>query len=220
MIVSVLPSWMKPPRVPGPVRRSAEEGQMRAALIPWGRARWPGARVMEELNIGGCRADLAFVQEAHIAVVEIKSPFDTLDRLERQIRDFTDHVPEVWVAMAPKWIGALNDYGQGAKHRLPYGIGQLSVVGDLVNETVRDHLHAARVNHLLTVPMLHLAHLVELRNIASHHALEFRERWPRKEMMRLLSRKLTGDQIIAGVCRELRARPRGWAGDDPIPVGA
>jgi hypothetical protein len=199
---------------------SAEEGEMRRALIPWGRTRWPNSRVMEEFECGGCRADLAFVQASHIAVVEIKSSRDTLERLPRQIESFLDHVPEVWIAVAPKWLDPLHWREDNYERMLPYDVGEVVVENGVVEETIRcrhsAYPHSARVNPLLVTPLLHLAHLVELKNIAAGHNLTFRERWPRREMMQLLAHKLTGEQLKAAVCRELRARPRGWAADEPL----
>ncbi len=203
--------------------RSAEEPAMRAALTAWGRQRWPGSRVLEELNIGGCRVDLAFVQEAHIAVVEIKSSKDTLDRLERQLRDFTDHLPEVWLATAPRWIDALHK-SDGHFALLHTDVGHVVVADGVVNETIAyEHWqapHTAKVDYLLTVPLLHVAHLIELKNMAAAKGLAFRERATRRDMMQLLARRLTGDEIVAGVCGQIRARPRNWPGDAPIEAAA
>jgi hypothetical protein len=200
--------------------RSPEELAMRAALIPWGRARWPGARVLEELSIGGCRVDLAFVQSAHIAIVEIKSSRDTLERLPRQLEDFIGSVPEVWIATAAKWIGPLHDTEHQGHVKLPWGVGHVVVEAGQVQESIRyahwEMPHSADVDALLTVPLLHLCHRAELMAIATAKGLPYRPRDPRRTLLRLLARGLTGDEIVTGACEQLRARPRGWPGDEPL----
>lgn len=192
--------------------RSAEEYQMRDALIPWGRARWPGARMLEELQVGGCRVDLAFVQSGHIAAIEIKSSADTLDRLDRQIEHFTAAIPEVWVAVAPKWSSHLSD--------LPWRLGHLIVENGIVSEKIKhprcELRHPAHIDRTMTVPMLHLCHRAELVNIARANSVSHTARARIRDLIELLARKLTGDQIISGCCEQLRARERGWPGDESI----
>lgn len=205
-----------------PSNRSDEELQMRDALIAWGRARWPGARVLEELAVGGCRVDLAFVQANHIAAVEIKSSRDTLDRLQRQIEDFSGAIPEIWVAIAPRWIGHLHDREHPDYAGLPWSIGHVVVDAGIVSETIKyahwEMPHSADVDEILTAPMLHLCHRVEMMAIAAGKGLTHKPRAPRRDLLRLLSRGLTGDEIVAGVCEQLRMRSRGWPGDAPILV--
>jgi hypothetical protein len=200
--------------------RSPEELEMRAALIPWGRARWPGARVLEVFSVGGCRVDLAFVQASHIAAVEIKSSRDTLDRLTRQIEDFSGAIPEIWVATAPKWIGPLHDREHPGYVNLPWAVGHVVVEAGVVSERIKyahwEMPHSATVDEILTAPMLHLCHRAEMMAIAAAKGLTHKPRAPRRDLMRLLARGLTGDEIVAGACEQLRARVRGWPGDEPL----
>lgn len=185
---------------------------MRCALIAWGRLRWPGARVLEELEVGSCRVDLAFVQSDHVAAIEIKSSADTLARLDRQINNFTRSIPEVWVGVAPKWLEHLQE--------LPWQVGRLIVKDGVVSEVMKyprcELRYPAIVDRVMTVPMLHLCHRAELLAIASDNGLKHSPRARIKDLIELQARKLTGDQIITGCCRQLRARDRGWPGDEPM----
>lgn len=66
--------------------RGYTEVELRALTDAWGRARWPDARVCHELVIdrGSFRLDVAFVSPQHLAIVEIKSGYDTMDRAIHQ----------------------------------------------------------------------------------------------------------------------------------------
>lgn len=197
--------------------RSSEELSMRNAVEAWGRARYPDARVMHELAVGGCRIDLAFVAPTHLFGVEIKSSRDTLDRLDRQMRHFTEHLPEVWLAIAERWNESVRSIGD---HPVDFDIGRILVVDNEVREKLPSgsysYPHPARVDRTLTTPTLHLLWRDELFALAKEHGLHVSSRATVRTLVELLSRALTGDQIIAGVCKHLRARPTGWQADEPI----
>lgn len=195
---------------------------MRVALEGWGRARYPSARVMHELPVGGCRIDLAFVTTTHLFGVEIKSSKDTLDRLDKQIEHFTRCLPEVWVAIAEKWIPA---FSPGSDTGLPWKVGRLIVEGGAVREKIPfgqgyASPHPAIIDKMLTTSMLHLLHVPELVALATAHRLPHRKRAPSRDLMTLLARSLTGDDVVAGVCGQLRARPTGWQADAPHTLPA
>jgi hypothetical protein len=206
-----------------PAWRSGEELSMRGALEAWGRARWPDSRVMHELSTGGCRIDLAFVSPTHLAGIEIKSSRDTLERLPRQLEEFAACMPELWLATALQWSGPLHDHEHPKYIGLPWGVGHVVVDGGgVVHEKIKyahwELPYGALVDPLLTVPMLHLCHCVELTRIAAAAGLAHRRRATRRDLMTLLARRLTGDAIIAGVCEQLRARQTGWAADAPVSI--
>ena len=191
---------------------SSEEAAMREQVIAWGRKRWPGARVMHELDVWGCRIDLAFVTTTEIIGVEIKSSKDVLDRLERQMESYLKVLPEVWLAFAPKWA---------EHHGAPWQVGLLLVTEDSLTEHIpygqdRSYAHAAKADMMLTAPALDLLMKPELLALARSHGLKVKDRATNKVLMGLLARKLTGDQIINGICAQLRARRRGWEADEPI----
>ena len=185
-----------------------------AAVEAWGRQRWPGARVIHELRVGGCRIDIAFVQPDHIAGVEIKSAKDTLARLPEQIRQYTRELPEVWIAVAPKFAMPAHEDG------LPWGVGRLVLEPDGIAEGfpcgASRHPHPAKADEMITAPMLHLLWRQEAAGLAAHHGITVPPRLPLYKLVKILARRLTGDQIVSGVCRALRARPIRWTADPPI----
>lgn len=194
---------------------SAEEQQMRDAVVAWGRVRWPDARVMHELAIGGSRIDLAFVTPQSISGVEIKSSKDTLDRLEGQLKSYFWALPEVWVAFAPKWLPHFQDE-IGSRY------GQLLVADGIVSDEIQSRnsdykfRHHPRIDELMTSPLLHLLWVGELRATASMFGVKAKNRMYGHHLRALLARQLTGEQIIKGVCAQLRARKCGWAADPEI----
>jgi hypothetical protein len=197
---------------------SSEEAQMRDAVIAWGRARWPDSRVIHELQIGGCRSDLAFVTPANLIVVEIKSSLDVMNRFNNQMKQYTRHVPEVWIAFAPKWF-------EHVKGHAPHGVGWLQVAGGEVEETFQFGPHysgqrPAFMDPMRTVPALYLLLKPELQSLGRQHGLRIKAKMDCMALYRALARGLTGDQIIQGVCARLRARTVGWVADAPIPLAA
>ncbi|WP_353744953.1 sce7726 family protein [Methylobacterium sp.] len=193
-------------------RCSADLRAATAAVEAWGRARWPGARVMHEMKVGSCRLDIAFVLPAHMIGVEIKSERDTLTRLAGQIRDYAREIPELWVAVAPRWLTGLNE--------LPWRVGRVVVENGAVSETLHSErfsrTHEAKADEMLTAPMLHLLWRAEAHALARAHQIKLPARMPLHTAVKVLARQLTGDQIVAGVCGALRARPTTFAADPPV----
>ena len=91
-----------------PVRAntSIEEQEIRVAVEAWGRKRFGDVRVIHELALGERRIDMVFVCRDDIVGVEIKGPKDSLSdgRLPEQLREFNFYLPEVWLAVAPRWL--------------------------------------------------------------------------------------------------------------------
>lgn len=194
--------------------RSSEELEMRIAVEAWGRQRFPGARVVHELVTGNCRIDMAFIQRDHIAGVEIKSSRDVLDRLETQLRAYHEYLPEVWLCSAPKWEA----------HKVGYPTGRVIYETGALRSTIAGgngyaFPQPATVNHIKTVPMLHLLWRSELLNMCARYRVSASAKDTMRRLVIELARKLTGDEIVTGVCRELRARaafPERPASDAPI----
>jgi hypothetical protein len=193
--------------------RSSEELEMRAMIETWGRQRYPGARVVHELVTGGCRIDMAFIQRDHVAGVEIKSSKDVLDRLDKQIETYHRMLPEVWVCAAPRWDD----------HEIPYRTGRLWIADGKAQSWRQEkgwpRQQPAIVDRTMTVPMLHLLWQAELFSLCAHSRVSASRRDRMSLLTAALARKLTGDEIVAGVCRELRARaafPERPASDGPI----
>jgi hypothetical protein len=195
--------------------RSPEELAMRDAVEAWGRQRWPDARVVHELVTGECRIDMAFVRPDHLIGVEIKSSKDTLDRLEAQLATFTRSLPEVWLAMAPRWRDAGWSFFRHPGRYMP-------VVVDLDAVEPIPHVQmtwgtTARPDRGITADMLHLLWLNEMLSIAVRRGLHNgKGRSTRDGLRWLLARALTGDEIVSEVCRELRSRDAFWRADPPV----
>lgn len=204
---------------------SAEELSMRVAVEAWGRARWPGCRVLHEFDVGYCRADLAFVTPDHLALVEIKSSrdvLDRLDRLDRQLGMFVAHAPEVWIAHARRWCAHIAEMERGPGM---WRVGQILVEDGLVDERIpapngRTFPRRAHPDRTMTVPMLCLLLKPEIAALLARHGLGMPGRTNREALIERAARGLTGDQIVAGACRALRERVRGWAGDAPVLTAA
>lgn len=204
---------------PGHLARcSTELTEMTRAVAAWGRARWPGARVIYEHRVGGCRIDVMFALPDHLVGVEIKSSRDTFDRLAEQMRQFSHEIPELWLAVAPKWLEKATDPNDD---RVPWSVGRLVVANGIASESVRglygqapSYPHPARPDVMLTAPMLHLLYRNEAHDLARRYGIKAPATMPLYKLVPLLARKLTGDQIVAEVCGALRSRPvAGWASD-------
>lgn len=194
--------------------RSAEELEMRRAVEAWGRARWPGARLVHELVVGRCRIDMAFIGADHLAGVEIKSGRDVIDRLDPQLAAYRAALPEVWVCAAQRWDG----------HSVPYGVGRLWIgAGGAVSSRHPQHGFpiSATPERSITVPMLGLLWQSELFSLAIRHGLPVARRTPIHPLIEAIARRLTGDEIVAGVCSQLRARdafPKNPPSDPPVRI--
>lgn len=189
------------------MNRSSEELEMRDFIEVWGRARWPDARVFHELVVGECRVDVAFIRPNDLIGVEIKSSKDVLTRLEKQARVFHDHLPEFWIAIAPKW--------KDHKDK-PYFQNEI-VVGDT---GVVPHGYGYRCpprrNGLCYATMLNLIWADEARAIASRKGCLSNKWQTLTSLMPELALRLTGAEILEEVCRELRGRPTKFKADAPI----
>ncbi len=184
--------------------RSTEELATRDLLVPWGRRRWHGARVVHELVVGEKRIDLAFIGKDQIAGVEIKGPKDKLDRLAGQIATFSRVLPEFWLAYHPKWY----DHIEAMPTRdLPYGTGRVAVDP---NDDSHMRLHVVwgqtGQDRAKTVPLLELLWRGELMAVAARTRVNLSKRDPIGKIIPELARHLTGNQIVREVCRELRNR--------------
>jgi hypothetical protein len=186
---------------------------MRAAIATWGRARWPGVRVIHELVLGERRIDIAFIGERDLIGFELKSSLDRLDRLREQMKEFRRYLPECWVAAAPKWENAPRLKRQ--PNVVLVGAGEVREVDKWPGwRPYRDELVCSRLLELLwRDEAARIAHRTDVIPSAHHSQLKM------GHIKKMLARLLTGNEIIAEVCRELRSRPLVGIGSDP-PVGS
>jgi hypothetical protein len=193
-------------------RFSGEERAMREAIAAWARARWPDVRIIHELVCDECRIDMAFVRANDLIGVEIKSSRDSLDRLDRQIGTFARRIPEVWIAVAPRWEKKLRARRSGEGYRRA---GTLIVADGRVREA-----RAAERDELVIMQMLDWLWQSEAARIAQRTEVipgVTPTRAPLRKIRPMLARLLTGNEIIREVCTELRARPAfGMQSDRPV----
>lgn len=181
------------------------------AVVLWGRKRWPNARVIRELVLGERRADLVFVLQSDIIGIEIKSATDTMDRLSEQVREYGRYVPEVWIAIAPKWT----------KHdTMRRQIGGNIIVVDPAETPAVLQWHARKGrqarDELVCSRLIELLWHEELMRIAKRMQIltPLNVRMPKIKIASLLARLMTGNEIICEVCRELRGRALVGNGSD------
>lgn len=184
---------------------------MRAAVIVWGRARWRGCRVIHELVLGERRVDLVFVAERDVIGVEIKSSVDTLTRLSEQMKEYRRYFPELWALLANKWRDA-DEVGRQPNVLLFDDDGIVEPERWPGWKPQRDELVCSRMLELLWRDEA-AAIAVRTDVIPVRVPKQFR----RDQILKLLARLLTGNEIISEVCRELRARQLvGLGSDAPV----
>jgi hypothetical protein len=180
--------------------------RMRDLLEEWGRKRWPDARVIHELKIEPCRCDIAFVLPNDLILVEIKSSKDSLDRLPKQMEVFRQHATRVYLAIAKKW-----------EDHKDIKWGYNAMVVDAESGCVEKSIFQLEKKIWRSyTTMLDLLWAEEARQIAIRHRLDVTKRSPLSYTTSLLAGMLTGNQIVAEVCRELRSRPTNHKADKPI----
>src|SRR5262249_26543604 len=132
-----------------------------------------------------------------------------LDRLERQARVFARHIPEFWLAVAPKW-----------KECSGVSFSRNAVIVDLEDpHPVKYYGHRyGYVDRCITVQMLDILWRAELNNIATRKRLYQGRRGTMTFLSELIARACTGKEIVEEVCRELRAREARWIADPAIPL--
>jgi hypothetical protein len=197
-----------------PVRAntSLEEQEIRAAVEVWGRKRFGDIRVIHELALGERRIDMVFVGKDDIVGVEIKGPRDSLSdgRLPEQLREFNFYLPEVWLAVAPRWRKH-RDVRRQRNLLLPTeaGIEIAKDKGDGKFRAERDEFFCSRLIELLWVD--EAARIAQRTDVIPGVTLTREPTW---KVKRLLARMLSGHEIVKQVCIELRARPLVGLGSD------
>ncbi len=197
-----------------PVRAntSLEEQEIRVAVEAWGRGRFGDVRVIHELALGDRRIDMVFVGKDDIIGVEIKGPKDSLSdgRLSGQLREFNFYLPEVWLAVAPRWQKH-RDVKRRRNLLFPTenGIKIAKDKSDGKFRPERDEFFCSRLLELLWVD--EAARIAQRTDVIPGVTLTREPVW---KVKRLLARMLSGHEIVKQVCTELRARPLVGLGSD------
>jgi hypothetical protein len=202
---------------------SASEKEIRDRLVVTAKDFWPEARIIHELDVGGCRADLAVVDIEHLFLFEIKSEKDTLSRLGPQVRAFSRSAHATFVVAHERWFETFK-YDRGGEGIRPSpdlssvqkdatGIWihpELSV-GHPLREIYRwrkpgrdfmfDHLRQPRACFLL-------ANLLkdELIEEGKFHGLPVKTSWNVAKIISSMAYEMSGRQIALATCRQLRKR--------------
>lgn len=222
--------------------RSADEQELRNAVVVRLRELLPDARIIHELNIAGQgsnRIDVVAVTKEHIVGVEIKSRKDTLKRLEHQWESFNEVCHLVIVAAHDKhfkdWREQYWSDDQPSvrhiDHPLFYGnwksrsrVWQFPKADpeqtpSFWRSTDGMRWFFDRHKALLSLPrataMLGTLWAAELQAECSRHRISSTQRTTRDVMIRDLAWNLTGKEITQAVCRQLRQRTFAEA-DRPI----
>ena len=191
---------------------SLEEQEIRVAVEAWGRKRFGDVRIIHELALGDRRIDMVFVGRDDVVGVEIKGPRDSLSdgRLPEQLREFNFYLPEVWLAVAPRWLKH-RDVKRRQNLLLPTDQG-IEVVKDRKDgkfRPERDEFFCSRLIELLWVE--EAARIAQRTDVIPGVTLTREPIW---KVKRLLARMLSGHEIVKQVCIELRARPLVGRGSD------
>lgn len=194
---------------------SSAEREMRDAVATRLRSLLPDARIIHELVVGNCRADLAAVQSERITLVEIKSARDTLTRLERQVTEFSAASHRLIVVAAERWFD-----------REPYDGGRPRFVpSEALRHSGAIWLHPEPEPNTIEAwygwrfqpwegrgPEPHAARLLallwraELLAECFKHGIAAGRRTTMATMVRDMAWHMTGAEIARAVCRQLRAR--------------
>lgn len=208
---------------------SADEERIRIKAEAMMRRRWPGARIIHELQLeqGGVRIDMAAAGEDILAVAEIKSKKDVLKRMVRQLARSRAVASEVWLCVAPKHeaeIGKLRRYWE-AEPGLPrdHLEDRAQVMSGVRVFVERDEDPGAELfpdsHSLATAPILYdpraLAEMLwagEMRSALGRHfggamLPGSNSGLTRDAMKRLLLEHMTGRELRRAVLEQLRNRP-------------
>lgn len=176
---------------------SEAERYLRGMAVDRLRLLMPGARIVHELNVevGTCRVDLAAVAPDQLVFVEIKSRKDKLDRLAKQAAIFAPACHRLVVCYASeRWdVSTIYNASDYLAEVWPQDRPEWW--------SLRDTFKPPN-----TSAMLNLLWREELYDEAVRANLQPTKRVSRQPLMAMLWQHLTGRQVVAAVCRQLRGR--------------
>jgi hypothetical protein len=198
--------------------RSHDELNIRKAPEGWGRRKYPEARQVHELVVGRgtSRCDVAFVEPANLIGVEIKSGYDHTTRLFDQSAIFSLAMPEVWIC-CDTWH--LIDV-EIVRYAVPH-IGLLEAKRDMnhygmfhikeIEAPKRREPHPRMALGLLWVNQL-------WAEAGRRRLIQGKSRPTHAYLVGILREKLSPDEIMTAVCRQLLGRDAFWRADPPRAV--
>lgn len=196
---------------------SSSEREIRDYAAGRLREMYPGARIIHELVVRGCRADLAAVTERSVALVEIKSERDTLKRLPEQARQFSMAAHQVIVIAHERWFDK-TPYNNGNPRFVPSaelrdGSGGRADIWAYPETPDRGMYGAWRLPSWhandpepRASELLGLLWRQELLVECGRHRISCSSRSTCPYLIREMAWHMTGREIVEAVCRQLRQR--------------
>lgn len=198
--------------------RSSDELEMRVAVERWGRSRWPGARQVHELvmNRGSVRADMAMIETDHFVSIEIKSEYDSTERLMNQSGMFRLASPELWLVVHQRHLRDTDMI----RYLIPsIGVAQAVREKSYNGPFEIQVIHEAQRYVPLPEAMLSLLWVAELHDEAVRRRLWSGKAPTHAKLVKLLERLDLAEQTEA-VCRQLRARAALWRADPCVGIAS
>lgn len=195
---------------------SSSEREIRDYAADRLRQKLPEARIIHELVVGGCRADLAAVEPERITLVEIKSERDTLKRLPQQVRHFERASHAVLVIAHARWFDT-TPYHNGRDRFVPIrelsdGAGSSSIWAypeeadrPMYGAWAMPRYWSAQIQPHAAC-LLELCWKAELLSECHRHRIAASSRSNCTDMIRDMAWHMTGAEIARAVCRQLRGR--------------
>ena len=225
-----------------PAYRSADEAEIREAVVARLRVMMPNARIMHEVNAAGFgnRIDVLAVDRAEIVACEIKSKKDKLDRLPAQLTAMMGVAHHVVVALHEKFLveTVTNQWCAHTERDGKFYRGALPEMLDRCGSKVTSWVHPLRDRRLSaetygwvdypwnapkpvfaeTLPSgaLDMLWQAELVTMCSRHRVPANRRATMDFMRSALRWHLTGAELTRAICAALRER-HCIEGDPAIP---
>lgn len=188
---------------------SIAEERIRAKAEAMLRRLFPDARIIHELVLkqGGVRIDLAAVQPAYIAAIEIKSERDVLTRLPDQVSAAMAVTDLFGVCVAEKQSSKIGRYFEDeAKMRLPYGAHLLAETDDGFDTRYTPFDPGWRGKDLFQARLCNPADRLEMLWADELKLISGYSKLSRQPAKHHVCETMTGAQIRRAVCSALRAR--------------
>ncbi len=201
------------------------EEMMRHGVEAFYRSRWPGARIVHELVMarGSVRADVCAIGRDHLVSGEIKSQYDNTERLINQAAMFRLASPELWL------------FADERHHRdckiisyLMPSIGYaLCKENDLRLAKLEERLPEweivresapFRPDPEALLSLIWVAELTEEAIAARIITAPRSKPWSHSALVKRFIEAASEAEILAAVCRQLRARDAEWRADPSIPA--
>ncbi len=191
---------------------------LRNAMEAVMRERRPKARIVHEIVMGEgrVRADMAAIDEDHIAAFEIKGQADDTTRLLHQVAMYQLAVPEVWMVVHKK-----HDSDARLIHHLLPSVG-IALSDAEVRSAKPVTLEIAHEPvPRLPEPRFALEMLwsAELHGVCQRQNIQVSAKAVRRAMIDRILELVAWKWIQREICTALRARDAQWRADAPIRPG-